>query len=344
MPTDEPAASLRSVSFVYPGGAEALRDVELDLPRRGVTAVLGPNGSGKTTLLALLAGRLSPTSGSVRLLGTDPARHGRRISGQLSLLTQDPALDPEMTGSETLRLFATLYGLPARDRGARLRELVLAFGLGEHQDRRVSAYSGGLRQRLHLAVGMVHDPEVALLDEPTSGLDPAGRAELWRALVRRGEAGRTAVVVTHDVEGTERAAGRVVVLDRGRVVAHGSPEEIRSAHAAPRVTVQLETPAPDPDDLGLRLGRLEGVRRARCEGGAVTVDGSGTEVPKEAILALLLERRARVRSLEVLPADLSSAYFNLTGQAATAPGDAEAHHPGRGQGRRRGSGHGARRA
>jgi ABC-2 type transport system ATP-binding protein len=341
MPADEPAASLRALSFVYPDGAEALRDVDLDVPRPGITAVLGPNGSGKSTLLALIAGRLSPTSGSVRLLGIDPVEEGRRLGRRLSHVVQGPALDPEMTGSETLRLFATLYGLPRRHRGARLGELVESFGLAEHLDRRVSAYSGGLRQRLHLALGMVHDPEVALLDEPTSGLDPAGRAELWRALARRGEAGRTAVVATHDVEGVERDARRVVVLHRGRVAACGSPEELRSAHAAPRLTVRLEGPASDPDDLARRLEGLPGVRRARCEGDTITVQASAAEIPREAILAALVERRVAVTRLQLHPAGLSSAYFNLTGQPARAPEDGEAvpaRAPARGRGRRQGRG------
>jgi ABC-type multidrug transport system ATPase subunit len=137
-----------------------------------------------------------------------------------------------MTGRETLWLLAALHGVPRVARAARIRELGEAFGAASHLDRPVAGWSGGLKRRLHLAAGMIHDPELLLLDEPTAGLDPAGSDALWAELVRRARAGRAVVVVTHELAAAGRAADRVVVVAGGRILAAGPPRDLLSAHGA----------------------------------------------------------------------------------------------------------------
>jgi len=238
-----PAAAARAVEKSYGRrGADvrpALAGVDFDLPRGTVTALLGPNGAGKTTLLRLLAGLLPADGGEVEVLGVrQPAaarpRTVRALRRRIGYVSQDPALDPEMTGREILALIAALHGVclgkERERRGERIARLAGAFGLGAHLDRPVAGWSGGLRRRLHLAAGMLHDPELLLLDEPTAGLDPEADEALWAELVRRAGEGAAVALATHDLAAAERHAGRVALLDGGRLIVAGSPGELMARH------------------------------------------------------------------------------------------------------------------
>ncbi len=235
MPIDEaagsgPAARAQGVGHRF-GATPVLAGVDLELRRGEITALVGANGSGKTTLLRILAGILEPTAGEVEVLGIgQPARSGggtrRGLRRRTSYVSQDPALDPEMTGGEILRLAAALYGVRRGERRRQVAELAAGFGFDSHLTRRVSAWSGGLRRRLHLAAGMIHDSELLLLDEPTAGLDPERRRLLWMDLEARAKRGRAVAIVTHDLAAAERHAETVAILDCGTLVAVGSPAEL----------------------------------------------------------------------------------------------------------------------
>jgi ABC-2 type transport system ATP-binding protein len=226
----DPAARARGVGHRF-GATTALSGVDLELRRGRITALVGANGSGKTTLLRILAGILEPSSGEVEVLGIgQPALRGRgtcrALRRRTSYVSQDPALDPEMTGGEILALVAALYGVRRRGRRRRVAELAAGFGVDSYLSRRVGTWSGGLKRRLHLAAGMIHDPELLLLDEPTAGLDPEGRRLLWADLEARAERGRAVAIVTHDLAAAERHAAAVAILDRGALVAAGTPKEL----------------------------------------------------------------------------------------------------------------------
>jgi ABC-2 type transport system ATP-binding protein len=228
------ASSVRGAGKSY-ASTRVLAAVDLDLPRGSITVLLGPNGAGKTTLLRILAGILPPSEGTVEVLGiADPARLGRRALRELRRHTgyvpQEIALDPEMTGSEILSLLAALHGVPRSARAGRIADLAAAFRTTAHMPRLVASWSGGLRRRLHLAAGMIHDPQLLLLDEPTAGLDPEGCDALWTELARRAGAGRAVAVVTHDLAAAERHAHRVALLDGGHLLAAGSPVELSDRH------------------------------------------------------------------------------------------------------------------
>ena len=307
------AAVARSVSKTYPGGVSALEKVDLEIPAGEITALVGANASGKTTLLGILAGRLLPSSGSVTVLGADPSAAPERLRARIGYVSQDVALDPEMTGKEILWLFASLHGIPRSVRPGRISDLSKMFGLGEHLERRVSTYSGGLRRRLHLALGLVHDPELLLLDEPTSGLDPRGREVIWDAMRRKKEGGGAVAVATHDLADVERHCQHVAFIERGELLVQATPEEIRSRHATHRVAVRLDQPVSEPGTLRERLTSLPGVTRARCEGTDLSVETPSGEDVTESILKVLKAMGVEVVLLEVQRPDLSSAYFNLTG-------------------------------
>jgi len=265
-PSRAPAASLRGVVQRYPSPSsapssfdiEALSGVDLDLPHGAITALLGVNGAGKTTLLRLLAGLLPPSAGEVSVLGCErPAaaspRRSRALRRRLSYVSQELALDPEMTGRETLALFATLNGVARRERGRRVDALARAFGTLEPLARPVAAWSGGQKRRLHLAAGMLHDPELLLLDEPTAGLDVPGVDFLWAELTRRAREGAAVVVATHDLPAAERHADFVVILDRGRVAAAGPPGELAAGVSPPGLLEAFRRATgkePDPPATG----------------------------------------------------------------------------------------------
>jgi len=311
-----PVAAVRSLRKSYQGKRVALDGIDLDVERAAITALTGPNGSGKTTLLRILAGRLAPDSGTVSVLGVDPGVDSPWLRSRLGFVSQDIALDPEMTGAQLMRLFAVLYGVPRRQLGPRIERLAQSLELASHLDMRVSAYSGGLRRRLHLALGLLHEPQVLLLDEPTAGLDPAGRAFLWSLLKVLAEGSASVVVITHDLGEVERHCQRVAVLGEGRLLAHGSPVELVRAHARRTVKVTLAAAVPPPSDpLFAGLGALPGVKAVHRRESELSIDVAEEHPAKERILALLSERGLDVRGFQVEPPDLASAYFQLTGVA-----------------------------
>lgn len=223
MPTDSGSvAAVRSLRKIYPGGMVALDDIDLELGANSITALTGPNGSGKTTLLRILAGSLAPTSGTVVVLGVDPAANSTWLRRRVGFISQEVALDPEMTGAQTLRLFAVLYGVPGRKMAGRIDQLAQSLELTRHLAMRVQAYSGGLRRRLHLALGLLHEPQLLLLDEPTTGLDPAGMRDM-RDLVRRLAAeGITILLSSHLLYEVEELCNRVAIIRKGRIVYQGA--------------------------------------------------------------------------------------------------------------------------
>jgi ABC-2 type transport system ATP-binding protein len=258
MPTEGAAAAARArgVSRVWPGGVAALTGVDLDLPRGAVTALVGANGAGKTTLLRIFAALVEPSAGTVEVLGVAEPAAARRLSPslrrRLGYVPQEPALDPEMTGAEILSLLAALHGLGGAERRRRVAELAEAFGAASHLRRRVGTFSGGLKRRLHLAAGMIHDPELLLLDEPTTGLDPEGQEFLWEELTRRARAGRAVAVVTHDLAAAEARAQQVAILEAGALVAAGSPRELVAATPPDLAAAFRRATGRDPAALALR--------------------------------------------------------------------------------------------
>lgn len=218
------ALAARGVGRRFGRDVVALEGIELAFQPGLTIGIIGNNGSGKSTLLRLWAGNDRASEGSVEVLGGDP-EGDKRLRVKIGYVAQSSVLDPEMTGGEILRLFAKLYSLPLDEEA-----LIARFGLEQVVSRRVSEYSGGFRQRLHLAAGFLHDPEVLLLDEPTNRLDREGKRALWEVISERESRGRTTVVVSHDLGDVAKRCSRVVVLHRGRLVAAGDPEEIVRKH------------------------------------------------------------------------------------------------------------------
>lgn len=226
---------------------EALRGVDLGVGRGEFVALLGRNGAGKTTLLKIVTTLLLPTAGEVRVAGLDALREPRRVRRKIGLvLAGERTVYWKLTGRENLLLFAGLYGVPRGEARRRAEALLAQVGLGEFRDVPAEKYSTGMRRRLALAKALIHDPEVLVLDEPTAGLDPQGVEGLWRILRElRDERKVSVLMATHNMFEAEELPDRVVILEEGKVVAEGTPEEVKArAGAVPTVVLTLAGPEP----------------------------------------------------------------------------------------------------
>jgi ABC-2 type transport system ATP-binding protein len=244
------------------GDKNALNGLDLVVPRGTVHGVLGPNGAGKTTLVRILSTLLRPDAGRIEVAGHDVLTQAREVRLRIGLLGQHAALDEELGGRQNLELFGRLYHLGAHRARVRADELLERFGLADTGRKAVKQYSGGMRRRLDLAASLITDPEVLFLDEPTTGLDPRGRAEVWTAVRSLVGGGTTVLLTTQYLEEADQLADRISVVDSGRVVADGTPGELKSALGADRIDVVLR----DAGQLGAAVALLP-VRKD-----AVTVD------------------------------------------------------------------------
>ncbi len=314
MPIDQlDAASTDSLSVDYGSGIVALRNLKIRIGAGSLSALIGPNGSGKTTLLRVLAGLERPSAGKTSVLGLDPLVAGRKIRAEVSYLFQETALDPEMTGLETLTLFAVLCGIPPSARAGRIREQIRRFGLETHSGRLVSTYSGGLRRRLHLALSLLRDYALMLLDEPESGLDPQGRILLWEVLRERASRGRCSLIATHDLAAAESYCDRVLLLHRGRLLAQGPPQEIRERFAVARMVIELAQPLSEGLQVETLLAGVPGVREVRSAGRRIELQVPSGEDLRAAILEVFDRHGLEVAALGARPPDLPGAFFALTG-------------------------------
>jgi ABC-2 type transport system ATP-binding protein len=234
------------------GEVRALDGVDVAVPAGSVTALLGPNGAGKTTVVRILATLLRPDAGHAAVAGADVVRRPRDVRRRIGLAGQNAAVDDDLTGRENLVLLGLMFHLGRRAASRRAAELLAAFDLEDAADRLVRTWSGGMRRRLDLLASLVVSPPVLLLDEPTTGLDPRSRAEIWAAVRDLAAGGTTVLLTTQYLEEADRLADDVVILDGGRVVAHGTPDVLKDAIGA-RVDVAVET----RDDLAGARAVLE---------------------------------------------------------------------------------------
>ena len=263
------------------GEVRALDGVDLRVPPGSVTALLGPNGAGKTTVLRILATLLRPDAGRAVVAGVDVVRQPREVRRRIGLAGQHAAVDDDLTGRENLVILGLMLHLGRRRARARADELLVAFGLDGAADRLVRTWSGGMRRRLDLLASLVVSPPVLFLDEPTTGLDPRSRTEIWTAVRGLAAGGTTVLLTTQYLEEADRLADDVVILDRGRVVAHGTPDDLKDAIGA-RVDVVVESAGELPGARavlerwsvgGIGVDRDRPGLTAAVHAGAVTLPG-----------------------------------------------------------------------
>ena len=259
------------------GEVNVLNELDLEMTRGSVVALLGPNGAGKTTTVRLLATLLRPDGGSARVAGFDVATERSEVRRRISLVGQHAALDDVLTGAENLEMLGRLRGLSLRQARRRRVDLLARFDLTDAGGRRVATYSGGMRRRLDIAASLVTRPEIVFLDEPTTGLDPRGRQDLWSDVEGLAAAGVTVLLTTQYLEEADRLAETVVIIDGGRVVARGTPAELKARVGGSR----LDLRAMDRTAFDVLASQL-GERIERSDSTSLTI-----EVPIEGNAAAL---------------------------------------------------------
>ncbi len=228
------------------GTTRALDGLDLRVPAGTVYGVLGPNGAGKTTAVRVLATLLRPDGGTARVFGHDVVRDADAVRSRVSLTGQYASLDEDLTGAENLILLARLLGLSRAGARDRADQLLAAFGLTEAAGRQVKKYSGGMRRRIDIAASILNTPDLLFLDEPTTGLDPRSRNQVW-AIVRAVVAyGTTVLLTTQYLDEADQLAGRIAVVDHGRVIAEGTPGELKSSVGSGSVHIRLRDPGQRP--------------------------------------------------------------------------------------------------
>jgi lipooligosaccharide transport system ATP-binding protein len=255
---DEPLIHARGLVKRF-GDFTAVNGIDVDVARGEAFGFLGPNGAGKSSTMRMIGCVSPPTAGTLRILGMDPVREGPRIRARLGVCPQQDSLDAELTVAENITVYARYFGIPrqvARERAAELLEFVQ---LGERAKDKVEPLSGGMKRRLTIARALVNEPELVLLDEPTTGLDPQARHLVWERLFRLKQRGVTLVLTTHYMDEAEQLCDRLVVMDKGRIVAEGSPRALIDAHSTREVlelrfgTESLEAVAGKLTGLGERV-------------------------------------------------------------------------------------------
>jgi lipooligosaccharide transport system ATP-binding protein len=236
----EPLVLARGLTKIHParGGAEALVAVDaidFELTRGEVFGFLGPNGAGKSSTMRMIACVSPPSSGTLRILGMDPVTDGSRIRARIGVVPQDDSLDSELTVLENLLVYGRYFGLSRAIVRERSAELLAFARLEDKASQRVETLSGGMRRRLTIARSLINEPEVLLLDEPTTGLDPQARHVLWERLFQLKSQGVTLVLTTHYMDEAEQLCDRLVIMDRGKIVAEGSPRSLIDTHVTREV-------------------------------------------------------------------------------------------------------------
>ncbi|HEX7276319.1 MAG TPA: ATP-binding cassette domain-containing protein [Acidimicrobiales bacterium] len=233
------------------GDVVAVAGVDFEVPPATILGLLGPNGAGKTTIVRVLTTILRPDEGRATVLGHDVATEPDAVRAIIGLAGQYAAVDDNLTGRENLRMIGHLTHQPKGAVPARAAELLERFGLADAADRPVRTYSGGMRRRLDLAAALVHRPPVLFLDEPTTGLDPRGRSDLWAVISELVSDGTTVLLTTQYLEEAERLADDVVVIDGGRIIAHGTPHELKTTVGATIVEVRMADAADAQRGVGV---------------------------------------------------------------------------------------------
>ncbi|HEY3334723.1 MAG TPA: ABC transporter ATP-binding protein [Candidatus Limnocylindrales bacterium] len=337
--TVAPAISATDLRKAY-GGRQVLGGVSFEVMRGELFALLGPNGAGKTTTVEILEGYRRADAGTVQVLGLDPVRDGRRLRPRIGLMLQEGGVDPRTTPREALRLYARFYRDP--EDPDRLLELV---DLGRAATTRYRRLSGGERQRLGLALALVGRPELLVLDEPTAGMDPAAKQATRERIAALRAAGTTILLTTHELGDVERLADHVAVLDRGRIVAYGTPAELTGA-GAPRVRFRVSQPleAADTVALAAALGNGHGPGATVVASGAGShYELTGLEAAPDPVLVAALATWCAARGLLITElrlgaASLEERYLELVGTdvAAEAEGATDDEAPVTGRRGRRG--------
>jgi ABC-2 type transport system ATP-binding protein len=301
------------------GKVTALSDLSLELPAGRPVAILGPNGAGKTTFIRMVATLIRPDSGTLRVSGRDVVKEPMAVRRTIGLAGQAAAVEEMMTGRENLVMVARLYGQGRHEAVASAKRILEQMGLEDAADRRVKTYSGGMRRRVDLGASLVGAPRLLLLDEPTTGLDPGSRNEVWDAIRQMGAGGTDIVLTTQYLDEADHLAAHIVIIDEGRVIAEGSPDELKSRVGADMVelhTADVETMVRAAEVLGA-LGVAEPSTDPATRRCSIAAPSGSKLLPL--VVRALDDAEVAVEDIALRRPTLDEVFLALTGSASSSP-------------------------
>ncbi len=316
-----PPAALTATDLVktYPAGRgkqriRALDGLSLTVDAGSVFGLLGPNGAGKSTTVKILATLSRPDSGHATVAGIDVLRHPTAVRQQIGLVSQKASSDPMGTARENLVLAGQIQGMPRREARGRAAELLARFSLSDDADRLAKTFSGGMARKLDVAIGLVHRPQVLFLDEPTTGLDPQARAQMWEEIDRlAADEHVTVLLTTHYLDEADKLADRLAIVDRGRVVAEGSPEQLKSELRGDAVHIELADPRQAPAAVAL-LSRLPGLTEVAHDVAGIRARAGDGARAVPAVLGALENAGMAAASVTIARPSLDDVYLRYAGR------------------------------
>jgi ABC-2 type transport system ATP-binding protein len=309
-----PAIEAHDLVKTYGGKVRALDGLSFTVEASTVFALLGPNGAGKSTTIKILNTLSRPDSGSARVAGFDVLREPGQIRLAIGCVAQKSGVDREATGRENLTLQGRIYGLRGRDLKDRVDELLKRFRLTEASDSVARTYSGGMQRKLDIAMGLLHRPRVLFLDEPTTGLDPEARAGLWEDISRlANEDGITVLLTTHYLEEADRLARRVAIIDRGKLVIEGSPDQLKGELLGDAIHIEFVRPAVE-SRVRDALDQFDSLNEIRVEGQSLYARAAQGAIVVPGMLAALESNGLNVALVKVARASLDDVYLLYTGR------------------------------
>jgi ABC-2 type transport system ATP-binding protein len=316
-----PAIEVDGISKRF-GTLQAVDNVSFQVPAGEIFGLLGPNGAGKSTLIRMLTTLVPPTSGTAIVAGHDIIREPDAVRINIGVIPQNMTSDPELTCAENVGIHARLYGITGARRRQRTAELLAAVGLGDRANALASTLSGGMRRRLEIARGIVHNPKILFLDEPTTGLDPVSRMSVWEMITHlRAQEGRTLFLTTHYMDEADRLCDRVAIVDQGRIAALDTPLALKgSVPGASRIDVQF---APDLPNGAADLERLPSVQSVSALGSAAyRISSDRGPASAQEVVELARECKLELKSLSVQSTSLDDVFLHYTGRALAEGADA----------------------
>ncbi len=306
----ENAIEVKNLSKHY-GSLKAVDSVSLSIPQGTIFGLLGPNGAGKTTLISMLVTMRKPTKGKASVNGFDVVSEPGKVRKSLGIVFQDPSLDEELTARENLELHAAMYNVPKAELKERISAAMKLVALEEHLNSIVKTFSGGMKRRLEIARGLVHEPKILFLDEPTIGLDPQTRAGIWDYLKKLNkEKGTTIILTTHYMDEADSVCGEIAIIDHGEIIASGTPKQLKEKLGGDVISIKCV----NAGNCEKRLAKLKWVKSAVKHDGFISIRVANGPEKIPMVLHEMEKEKVKVESVSLREPSLDDVFLHFTGR------------------------------
>lgn len=298
----------------YADGPLAVKDISFTIKQGEIFSLLGPNGAGKSTTISMLSCLIDPTSGTASIDGHDVARNPKAVKQAIGVVPQEIALYDTISARENLDFWGKMYGLSGTHLKERIEVVLDIVGLTGRADDKIESFSGGMKRRINIAVGLLHNPKVLFMDEPTVGIDPQSRRRILDSVKELNKQGLTVLYTTHYMEEAEELSDRIGIIDHGELIALGTQDEL-TATIGEYDTIQLETDTDDPAGLAQSLATLPNIHRVSSEENQLVLQTKQANQVLPSVIQHLAQHNSHIRQLEVQEPNLEAVFLHLTGRA-----------------------------